>query len=29
MVIYKKNNQNVIFYIQILKIDMNIEVINV
>lgn len=29
MVIHKKNNQNVIFYIQILKIDMNIEVINV
>lgn len=29
MVIHKKNNQNVIFHIQILKIDMNIEVINV
>lgn len=29
MVIHKKNNQNVIFYIQILKIDMNTEVINV
>lgn len=29
MVIRKKNNQNVIFYIQILKIDMNTEVINV
>lgn len=29
MVIHKKNNQNVIFHIQILKIDMNIEVINI
>lgn len=29
MVIHKKNNHNVIFHIQILKIDMNIEVINV